>query len=337
MDLWVTFIGTAASVPTASRGTSATLVVRGGSRVLVDCGEGTQRQFLRSGLGLLDLDAILLTHLHGDHYLGLPGLLKTYALRARTEPLTIVGPPGLAALLGALQGVVGRLPFPLDAREAPPGRVLALEGASWDAFPTRHSVRSLGFALIEDPRPGMFDVTAARALGVPAGPLFGRLQHGETIRVGDAEVRPDQVLGPPRAGRRVVITGDTEPCAATIEAATGAELLVHEATFLDEERERARATRHSTAREAADVAQSAGVQLLALTHLSSRFLPREIRKEAVAVFGETVVPRDFDQVEVPLAERGPPIFHPGGVSRRGPDGVPQAAAGPGTVSPESDL
>jgi len=337
MDLWVTFIGTAASVPTASRGTSATLVVRGGSRVLVDCGEGTQRQFLRSGLGLIDLDAILLTHLHGDHYLGLPGLLKTYALRGRTEPLAIVGPPGLAALLGALQGVVGRLPFPLDVGEAQPGRVLVLDGASWAAFPTRHSVRSLGFALIEDPRPGMFDVTAARALGVPAGPLFGRLQHGETIRVGDADVRPEQVLGPSRAGRRVVITGDTEPCEATIAAATGAELLVHEATFLDEERDRARETRHSTAREAGDVARNAGVQLLALTHLSSRFLPREIRKEAAAVFGETVVPRDFDQVEVPFAERGVPIFHPGGMTRRGPDGVPQAAAGPGTVSPEPDL
>ena len=337
MDLWVTFIGTAASVPTASRGTSATLVVRGGSRVLVDCGEGTQRQFLRSGLGLIDLDAILLTHLHGDHYLGLPGLLKTYALRGRTEPLAIVGPPGLAALLGALQAVVGRLPFPLDVGEAQPGRVLALDGASWEAFPTRHSVRSLGFALIEDPRPGMFDVAAARALGVSAGPLYGRLQHGDTIRVGDAEVRPEQVLGPPRAGRSVVITGDTEPCEATVVAATGAELLVHEATFLDEERERARETRHSTAREAADVARRAGVQLLALTHLSSRFLAREIRKEAAAVFGETVVPRDFDQVEVPFPERGVPILHPGGVTRRGPDGVSQAAAGPGTVSLDPDL
>src|SRR5271157_2837534 len=210
MDLWVTFIGTAASVPTASRGTSATLVVRGGSRVLVDCGEGTQRQFLRSGLGLLDLDAILLTHLHGDHYLGLPGLMKTYGLRARTDPLTIAGPPGLLALLGALQGVIGRLPFALDIREVQPGRVLSLDGASWEAFPTRHSVRSLGFALFEEPRPGMFDVAAARALGVPAGPLFGRLQRGETILIDDAEVRPDQVLGLPRAGRRVVVTGDTE-------------------------------------------------------------------------------------------------------------------------------
>jgi ribonuclease Z len=337
MDLWVTFIGTAASVPTASRGTSATLVVRGGSRVLIDCGEGTQRQFLRSGLGLLDLDAILLTHLHGDHYLGLPGLLKTYGLRARTEPLTIAGPPGLAALLGALQGVIGRLPFTLEVLEVQPGRVLSLDGASWEAFPTRHSVRSLGFALVEEPRPGMFDVAAARALGVPPGPLFGRLQQGETIRIDDADVRPEQVLGPPRAGRRVVVTGDTEPCEATIAAATGAELLVHEATFLDEERERARETRHSTAREAADVARSAGVQLLALTHLSSRFMPKDIRKQATAVFPETVVPRDFDRVEVPFAERGVPLFHPGGATRRGSDGALQVAATPDTVSTEPDL
>jgi len=337
MDLWVTFIGTAASVPTASRGTSATLVVRGGSRVLVDCGEGTQRQFLRSGLGLLDLDAILLTHLHGDHYLGLPGLLKTYGLRARTDPLLLAGPPGLEALLGALQGVIGRLPFALEVREVEPGPVLELDGASWLAYPTRHSVRSFGFALVEDPRPGMFDVTAARALGVPAGPLFGRLQRGETIRIGDAEIRPDQVLGPPRAGRTVVITGDTEPCEATRDAAMGAELLIHEATFLDEERARARETRHSTAREAAELARQAGVQLLALTHLSSRFMPREVRREAAASFSETVVPRDFDQIEIPFAERGVPVFHPGGATRRAPDSGSQPAASPGTVNTEPDL
>jgi ribonuclease Z len=183
----------------------------------------------------------------------------------------------------------------------------------------------------------MFDVEAAHALGVPAGPLFGRLQQGESIRMGDTEVTPGHVLGPPRAGRTIVITGDTEPCAATVAAAGGAELLVHEATFLDDERERARETRHSTAREAAEVARQAGVQLLALTHLSSRFMPREIRKEAEALFPETVVPRDFDQVEIPFAERGVPIFHPGGATRRGHEGGPPATAGPGTVTAEPDL
>ncbi len=337
MDLWVTFLGTAASVPTTSRGTSATLVVRGGSRVLIDCGEGTQRQFLRSGLGLLDLDAILLTHLHGDHYLGLPGLLKTYALRGRSEPLPLIGPPGLTALLTALQSVIGRLPFRLDVYEAEPGPVLILEGGRWEAYPTRHSVRSFGYALIEDTRPGMFDVAAARALGVPAGPLFGTLQRGESIRIGDVEVLPDHVLGAPRPGRRVVITGDTEPCDTTAEIASGADLLVHEATFLDNDRGRARETRHSTAREAAEIARQAGVQLLALTHLSSRFIPREVRKEAAALFPETLVPRDFDQIEIPFAERGAPMFHPGGATRRPADDAPPAAAGPGTVTAEPDL
>jgi ribonuclease Z len=337
MDLWVTFIGTAASVPTAGRGTSATLVVRGGSRVLVDCGEGTQRQFLRSGLGLVDLDAILLTHLHGDHYLGLPGLLKTYGLRGRTEPLPLIGPPGLDALLGALHPVIGRLPFALSVQEVEPGPVLALEGAHWEAFPTQHSVRSVGYALVEDPRPGVFDVVAARALGIPAGPLFGQLQRGQAIEIDGAVVSPDQVLGAARAGRRIVITGDTEPCEGSRRAAHKAELLVHEATFLDEDRRRARETRHSTALEAAQVAHDADVRLLALTHLSSRFLPREIRKEAESRFATTIVPRDFDQVEIPFAERGAPLFHPAAASRKPPDSTSPAPVGPGTVSKESDL
>jgi ribonuclease Z len=337
MDLWVTFIGTAASVPTAGRGTSATLVVRGGSRVLIDCGEGTQRQFLRSGLGLVDLDAILLTHLHGDHYLGLPGLLKTYGLRGRTTALPLIGPPGLHVLLAALGPVIGRLPFALEVREVEHGPVLGLEGARWEAFATQHSVRSLGYALIEEARPGMFDLVAARALGVPAGPLFGQLQRGETIAIDGVVVSPDQVLGEARAGRRVVVTGDTEPCDATREAADRAELLVHEATFLDEDRARARETHHSTAREAGAVARDADVRLLALTHVSSRFLPREVRKEAESQFPATIVPRDFDQVEIPFAERGAPIFHPGGATRRPPEADPPAAAGPGTVTERPDL
>ncbi len=337
MDLWITFLGTAASVPTAGRGTSATLVVRGGSRVLVDCGEGTQRQFLRSGLGLVDLDAILLTHLHGDHYLGLPGLLKTYGLRGRTDPLSLVGPPGLGALLTGLQMVIGRLSFPLVVLEVQPGPVLDLDGARWEAFATQHSIRSLGYALIENARPGMFDLAAATALGVPAGPLFGRLQRGETIHLDGGAVSPDQVLGTARAGRRVVITGDTEPCDGTREAARGADLLVHEATFLDEDRARARETRHSTAREAADVALAADVRLLALTHLSSRFLPREVRKEAESQFAPTIVPRDFDQVEIPFAERGEPILHPGGATRKPVEPTSPTATGPGTVSEAPDL
>jgi ribonuclease Z len=171
-------------------------------------------------------------------------------------------------------------------------------------------VPSIGYSLVEDLRPGAFDVQAAQALGVPSGPLFGRLQRGEEITTDAGRVvRPAEVLGPPRPGRTVLISGDTEPCDATLEAARGASVLVHEATFLDEDRERARETRHTTAREAAALAREADVGLLVLTHLSSRCAPRELREEAEREFPRVLVPRDFDQVEVPLPERGAPIVH----------------------------
>jgi ribonuclease Z len=307
VDLSLTFVGTSASVPTAARGTSATLLARGGERFLVDCGEGTQRQLLRSGLGLVDVDAVLVTHLHGDHYLGLPGLLKSYGLRGRERPLLLVGPRGLAALLGVLRPVVGRVPFRLEVLETAEGVVWADAGARIEAVPTRHSVPSVAYALIEDARPGTFDVAAARALGVPEGPLFGTLQRGGEVRLpGGAVVRPEQVLGTPRAGRRIVITGDTQPCDGVRAAAQAASVLVHEATFLDEDSARARETQHSTAGEAARLAREAGVALLALTHLSSRVAPSAARAEAGAEFPDVVVPRDFDQVVVPFPERGGP-------------------------------
>lgn len=322
MDLSLTFVGTAASVPTAARGTAATLVARGGERFLVDCGEGTQRQLLRSGLGLVDVDAVLITHLHGDHYLGLPGLLKSYGLRGRERPLLLAGPRGLVALLATLRPVVGRVPFRLEVMEASKGVVWLTEGARIEAVPTRHSVPSVGYALLEDARPGAFDVAAARGLGVPDGPLFGVLQHGGEVTVsGGATVRPDQVLGPARAGRRLVLTGDTEPSDTVRAAARAACVLVHEATFLDEDRARARETRHSTAREAARLAREAGVALLALTHLSSRVPPGAAREEAEAELPHVVVPRDFDQVVVPFPERGAPELRPAR-----PEGRPRVAA-----------
>ncbi len=334
MDLYVSLVGTAASVPTAARGTAATLISRGGERWLVNCGEGTQRQLLRSGLGLVDLDLLLITHLHGDHYLGLPGLLKTYGLRGRERPLRIAGPRGLARLLDVLRPVVGRTPFPLEVDELDEryaGVAAAGEGYRVEHLPTRHTVPSLAFALVEDPRPGAFDVAAARGLGVEEGPAFGRLQRGEEVATpGGRTVRPSDVLGPPRPGRTVVVTGDTEPCETVLEAARGAAVLVHEATFLDEERDRARETRHSTAREAAALARDADVGLLVLTHLSSRHAPREVREEAEREFARVLVPRDFDQVQVPFPERGEPIVHPARARRGSPDAPSEA---PATVAP----
>jgi ribonuclease Z len=334
VDLFVTLVGTPAPFPTAARGMSATLVARGGERWLVDCGEGTQRQLLRSGLGLVDLDLVLVTHLHADHFLGLPGLLKTFGLRGRERPLGLVGPRGLAQLMAALRPVVGRVPFPLELEEIDerrPGVAWRSRGCRIEAFRTRHSVPSLGYALREDQRPGAFDVAAARALGVPEGPLFGRLQRGEEVTVAGRVVRPEQVMGPPRSGRAVVITGDTDPCGTTLDAARGAAVLVHEATFLDADRERARETRHTTAREAAVMAREADVGLLVLTHLSSRCSPRELREEAEREFPRVLVPRDFDQVEVPFPERGRPIVHPArGGGRRDADAT--ASEAPATVA-----
>ena len=307
MDLDVLFLGTAGAVPTARRAPAATLVRRGGERILIDCAEGTQRQLLRSAAGLADIDLVLLTHFHADHVLGLPGMLKTFALRDRETPLRIAGPSGLHGLMAVFGRIVGRLPYPVELVEMEPGQALQIEDGRIDAFATSHDLASLGYALAESIRPGRFDVDAARRAGVPDGPLFGMLQHGQDVTLADGStVRSTDVVGSVRPGRRVVFTGDTRPCAATAEAAAAADLLVHEATFLEEDAERAAATGHSTAAQAARLAAEAQVTLLALTHLSTRYTGRQVRDEGTAVFERTVVPRDFDIIEVPLAERGAP-------------------------------
>lgn len=301
MDLDVVFLGTAGSAPTARRGLPATLLRRGGERVLVDCGEGTQRQLIRS-VGLIEVDTILLTHFHADHVLGLPGLLKTYALGARERPLEIRGPRGLERLFGVLDPLIGRLPFDLLLREVDGGEELERDGYRLAAFEVAHRTRALGWALIEDERPGRFDESRARELGVEPGPDFGRLQRGEEV----GGVAPEQVLGEARRGRTVVLTGDTAPSDMTRAVAHRADLLVHEATFMDEEAPRARETGHSTARGAGELAAEAEVVMLALTHVSSRYGGGELRDEARGEFERTIVPRDFDRVEIPLPERGGP-------------------------------
>src|ERR687893_1698735 len=301
MDVSLFFAGTAGSVPTARRGLPALLLRAGGHRVLFDCGEGTQQQLLRS-IGLPELDAVFVTHFHLDHWLGLLGMVKTFDLRARELPLTLYGPPGLRALIEAMRPVIGRTGYALRLVELEPHEEVRFGGYLIAAFPVEHRVTAYGYAFVEDDRPGRFDAAAARALGVQEGPDFGRLQRGETVR----GVRPEQVVGPPRPGRRIAISGDTAPCQAVQVYAHGADVLVHEATFLSDERARARETAHSTAAQAAEIARDAGVRLLALTHLSTRYFPRDIRDEARAVFESTVVPRDFDAIEVPFPERGEP-------------------------------
>lgn len=307
MDLDVVFLGTAGSMPTARRGPSATLVRRGGERLLFDCGEGTQRQLLRSDVGLVDLHEVFLTHFHADHFLGLPGMLKTFALRGRELPLTIYGPRGLDELLGALRRIFGRLTYEVAVVELAAGAALPRDGYELRTFAARHGRDALGYALVEEARPGRFDVATADALGVPFGPERGALQDGEAVTLPDGRtIAPEQVLGEARPGRKLVLTGDTAPSDATVEVASGADLLVHEATFCEDEADRAHETEHSTALEAARVARDAQVRLLALTHLSSRYGAGEVEREARTVFPETVVPRDFDLIEVPFAERGGP-------------------------------
>ena len=317
VDLDVVFLGTSGSTPTAQRALAATLVRRGGERLLFDCSEGTQRQLLRSNVGLVELEEIFLTHYHADHYLGLPGLLKTYSLRGREVPLTIYGPRGLRELLSSLRRIFGRLTYEVQTVELEPGTRLERGGYALETFAVVHGVSAVGYALVEHERPGRFDVEAADTLGVPDGRERGLLQAGEAVELADGtRVTPKDVLGPPRPGRKLVLTGDTAPAASVVEAATGADVLVHEATFLADERERARETSHSTAGEAALVAREADVQLLALVHLSTRYFGHQVVEEARELFPDTVVPRDFDTVEIPFAERGVPALVRAGASTR---------------------
>jgi ribonuclease Z len=252
-------------------------------------------------------------------------MLKTFSLRGREEPMTIYGPRGLTDLFGSLKRVFGKLTYPFELVELQPGDVLDRGDYRMVTFGVQHGVPALGYALVEETRPGRFDVPTADALGVPPGPERGRLQAGETIALPDGTViTPAQVLGESRAGRKVLITGDTAPSLGFIELAQDADLLVHEATFCEDERERAQETSHSTAKEAAQVAAAAGVRMLALTHLSSRYFGPETAREAREVFPETVVPRDLDIIEVPFAERGVPQLIKGGARHDQPESVSSA-------------
>lgn len=304
MDLSIFFAGTAGSVPTARRGLPALLLRRGGDRILFDCGEGTQRQLLRT-VGLPDMQAVFLTHHHADHWLGLPGMLKSFELRDRDAPLTVYGPPGTGDLMRAMRLVYGRLRYPFEVVELEAGDAVQRDGYEIAPFNVRHRGHAFGYAIVEDARPGRFDAELATQLGVAFGPDFGRLQRGEVVD----GVHPEQVVGPERPGRKIVISGDTAPCEMLQVAAHRAELLVHEATFIEEERERALQTGHSTARQAAELAREAEVRLLALTHVSTRYAGGEVRDEARATFERTEVPRDFDVIDVPFPEKGDPELY----------------------------
>lgn len=300
----VVFLGTAASRPTVARNVSSVMVQRLGELLMFDCGEGTQRQMMRFGTGF-GVHDIFFSHMHADHLLGLPGLLRTMGLQGRDEPMRLFCARGEAGIVGdAVRLGVERVPFEIDIRELAPGETVTRQGYDIVAFRTRHGRHSLGYALVEHPRFGRFDPERARELGVPEGPLFGRLHRGESVEVDGRIVTPELVVGEPRPGRRLVYTGDTRPTRATVEHARGADLLIHEATFGEDEADRARETLHSTAREAATVARDAGVRRLVLTHLSSRYglEPEVLEREARAVFPAAEIARDGLDIELPYPD-----------------------------------
>ena len=303
--LTVTFLGTGAATPTIDRNVAALAVQREGETILFDCGEGTQRQMMRYKVGF-SFSEIFFTHYHADHILGVTGLLRTMGLQDRSAPVTLYGPRGAQRVLGAAIALgIERNKFPVEIVEIKPGDRLPREEYDLVVFDTEHRADTVGYALVEHTRLGRFDPARARELGIPEGPLWGRLHKGETIVLEDGRlVAPADLVGAPRPGRTLVYSGDTRPHLALVQAARGADLLVHEATFGGEELERARETGHSTAAEAARVALEAGVRRLVLTHISPRYTrdAPELLAEAVAIFPETVIARDGLTLEVPFAD-----------------------------------
>ncbi len=303
MSMSLTFLGTAAARPTVERGVSSLVVAREGETLMFDCGEGTQRQMMRYGVGF-SLSDIFFTHFHTDHVLGAIGLLRTLSLQGREEPMRLWGPRGAERVLRRTTDFgVDRVSFRVEITEVEPGTPVRRNGYTILPYPVDHGGPAVGYALVEEERRGRFHPDRARALGIPEGPLWGKLHRGERVTLPDGRtVEASELVGPTRPGRTVVITGDTRPCAATLEIAARADLLVHEATFTDEDAARAAETGHSTAREAADVARRAGVRRLVLTHVSARYSrdASDLLREAREVFPDTTVARDGLEIEVPF-------------------------------------
>jgi ribonuclease Z len=303
--LTLTFLGTSAACPTVDRNTAGLALHREGETILLDCGEGTQRQMMRWGVGF-SFREIFFSHYHSDHFIGLIGLVRTMGLMDRSEPLTLYGPRGAQRVLGgALTVGIERTRFPVEIVEVKPGTVIKRPEYEMRVFETDHRTDTVGYALVEYDRLGRFNPELARTMGIPEGPLWGKLHRGEMVQLPDGrEVTPAELVGPARRGRTVVYTGDTRPFNAVAAASRGADLLVHEATFSDSEIERAKETGHSTAREAAEIALEAGVRRLVLTHISPRYGldAGELLTEARAIFPNTSIARDGWTVDVPFVD-----------------------------------
>jgi len=303
--LRVTFLGTGGSLPTRNRNPSAVMVNRQGELLLFDCGEGTQQQMMRAKTGMMRLSSIFISHFHADHFLGVPGLIQTMSFMGRTEALTIYGPQGTKELTKLFRAMgFFRLRYEVRGVDLLPGAVLTREGYQILAFRTEHSVPSLGYALIENLRPGRFNRERAIELGVKPGPLFAKLQRGEPVEVEGKTVYPEEVMGSLRPGRSLVYTGDTRPCAAVLEASKAVDLLIHDGSFADEMAAWAKESKHSTAGEAAALAKEAGVQKLILSHISSRYSedPAPVLEDAKKIFENVLVAADLMEIEIPFRD-----------------------------------
>jgi len=306
MSLRVIFLGTAGSVPTPKRSLPAIVIQRKGELLIFDCGEGIQRQMIQASVGFHRKTKIFITHMHGDHVLGLPGLLQTMALLDRERKLEIYGPPGIEAFVKATQQTVQfNLTFPLEIREVKDANSVCEEKdyevhAVW----ADHVVPSLAYALIEKPRPGRFNLEKAKALGIPEGPLWSKLQHGSAVKLPNGRVvRSEEVVGHQRPGRKVVYSGDTRPTENVAELALNADLLIHDGTFDDELTDKAYEDGHSTASQAAETANKAKVKWLILTHVSARYRHTDVLVEqARKIFLKSDIAEDFMKISLPLKD-----------------------------------
>ncbi|MFB6085724.1 MAG: ribonuclease Z [Halodesulfurarchaeum sp.] len=307
MTLRVTFLGTSGAIPTTARNPCSIFCRRAGEAFLFDVGEGTQRQMMRFGTGF-DIDAVFLTHVHGDHVLGLPGLIQTWGFNERTDPLAIYTPRGTRTEVVSLIHAITEEPaYPITVEEVTPGStVREREEYEIRAIEVDHRTSAVGYALVEADRKGRFDRERAEELGVPAGPKFSRLHEGESVELEDGTVvEPEQVVGPSRPGRRLVYTGDTRPVGSLESAARDADLLIHDATFAEAQRDRARETGHSTAREAGRLATRAGAKRLALTHVSPRYAGDSgilLTEARDAYDGEVILAEDGQTIEIPYPD-----------------------------------
>jgi len=296
----IIFLGTSGGMPTGKRGSASVAIKRKGELILFDCGEGTQQKMVLAHLGFGGRMRIFISHLHGDHILGLPGLLQTMALLRREHPLYVYGPRGLMEFIKAFSSILGCPSFPLEVFEVlDNGMVFSGSEYIIEAVRADHEGESWSYALAELPRPGKFHPEKAKGLAIPEGPLWRRLQHGEDVKLGDKIVKSAEVVEPQRIGSKIVYSGDTRPNEELVRMAKRADLLIHEATFNDDMEDRAKEDGHSTASQAAEIARAAEVTKLVLTHLSSRYPdPEPMLINARKIFPETQVAEDLMELNI---------------------------------------